>query len=430
MSQLALFGGPKTIAAFSPATQWPVIDDGDRQTVANVLERRKWWMYESFKDVTVGPPRSYVEEFETAFAALHRVKHGIAVTSGSMALEICMRALGLRPGDEVITTPYTFIATASCILNHQAYPVFVDIDPETYNINPALIEAAITPRTRAILPVHFGGEIADMDAILTVARRHGLPVIEDAAHAHGAALRGDRYAGGFDRGGIFSFQQSKNLTAGEGGIILTNDDAFAESCWSLRHYGRAKGEAWYAHFRLGWNGRMDEFNGALLWSQLRHLPAQIQRRDENYAWLRQALADLPGLRPTRLHPQTVRRSLHLAMLRYDAAAWGGLPRKRFLEALQAEGVPASPGYVHPLFANELFKHPDLTAPASPFMSGRARPVDYGACAAACPVAVRACRDEAVWLAQPLFLGTRADLQAIAEAMHKVYRYRDELLRTP
>ena len=427
MSSLALLGGPSAVTGFSDATRWPVWDETDRQALGSVLERGQWWMYGNFKEATIGPKSSLVETFEQAFAKMHGIRHGIAVNSGSSALEICMRAIGLRPGDEVITTPYTFIATTSCILNHQAWPVYVDIDPETYNLDPRQVEAAITPRTRAILPVHFGGEICDMDALNAIAARHGLLVIEDAAHAHGAALAPSRHAGSLGLGGIFSFQESKNLTAGEGGLILTNDDAFAEACWSLRHYGRRRDGAWYAHYHLGWNGRMSEFTGSLLLNQLARLPEQQERRSRNLDALIARLADCPALLPMRFHPETVKRSVHLAMLRYQPAACGGLPRKRFLEALQAEGVPASPGYSHPLFANDMFPALGMGEPGSPFMAGRSAPVDYSLAPAQCPVAMRACHEEAVWLGQPLFLGSTDDLDQLAAAILKVYRHHGDLL---
>ena len=277
MTQLALFGGPKAVQ--KPFSSWPIWNEDDKATLMDVLESGKWWMY-AYGEAELGSElderhqRSQVEQFEEEFAQLHQVKHGIAVTNGSTALDICMRAIGLDAGDEVITTPYTFFATSGCILNANALPVYVDIDANTYNLDPTQIEAAITSRTRAILPVYFGGELADVDAIARIAAKHGLKVIEDAAQAQGVSLRSGRYAGSFGEAAIFSFQASKCLTSGEGGLILTNSDAMAEAAWSLRHYGRSKDGLWYEHHRLGWNSRMSEFQGALLRTQLRRLPEQ------------------------------------------------------------------------------------------------------------------------------------------------------------
>ena len=284
MSQLALLGGPKAVTR--PFPDWPIWDDDDRRAVLNVLESGKWWMY-AYGEAELGSEegasaaRSQVEQCEEEFAALHHVKRGIAVTSGSMALEICTRAIDLKPGDEVITTPYTFFATSSCILHAGALPIYVDIDPKTYNIDPTKVEEAITERTKAILPVHFSGELCDIEAICAIAARHDLKVIEDAAQSHGVCLEGGRYAGSFGEGGIFSFQESKCVTCGEGGMILTDSEEFAELCWSLRHYGRTRDGLWYEHHRLGWNGRMSEFSGALLRTQLRKLPQQNAVRMAN-----------------------------------------------------------------------------------------------------------------------------------------------------
>jgi len=411
VSKLALLGGPKAVRRPLPA--WPVWDQSDREALLRVLESGKWWIY-AYGEAELGSERggkserSQVAQFEEEFAAYHHVKHGIAVSSGSMALDICMRAIELGPGDEVITTPYTFFATSACILNAGALPIYVDIDPETYNIDPARIEAAVSARTKAILPVHFSGELCDIEAVCAVARRHGLKVIEDAAQSHGGCLEGERYAGSFGEAGIFSFQQSKCLTCGEGGLILTNCDEFAERAWSLRHYGRTRQGLWYEHHRLGWNGRMTEFGGALLRTQLRKLPAQNARRMENVGYFYERLREVEGLRPAKLHPRATQRSHYLVMLRYQEAAWEGLPRARFLEALNAEGVPASPGYSFPNFENPVLDRLPLTAK-----------LDYGRFARTCPNAVRACRSEAVWLMHQLFLGDRRDVDTVVEAILKV-----------
>ncbi len=419
MSRLALLGGPKAVRR--PLPKWPVWDEDDKAALLGVLEGGKWWMYaygeaELGSDSAARAERSQVEQFEEEFAAFHRVKRAIAVTSGSMALEICMRAIDLGPGDEVITTPYTFFATSSCIFNAGALPVYVDVDPKSYNLDATKIEEAITGRTKAILPVHFSGELCDIEAITDIASRHDLKVIEDAAQSHGVCLEGDRYAGSFGEAGIFSFQASKCLTCGEGGLILTNSDEFAERAWSLRHCGRTRDGLWYEHHRLGWNGRMTEFCGALLRTQLRKLPEQNARRMANVKYFCERLAEMDGLLPIELHPRGVRRSHYLVMLRYQPEAWGGLSRDRFVEALNAEGVPASAGYSFLNFENPVFR---TIAPNSP--------IDYGACAERCPNAVRACRREAVWLVHQLFLGERSDVDMILDAIAKVKEHCRELL---
>jgi len=390
---------------------WPEHGDRDRQAVADVVDSGKWWMYDYGRDELAaggGQPDalSQVERFERAFARHHRARHALAVNSGSNALEVAVAAVGVQPGDEVITTPYTFFATSACILHARAWPVYVDIDRETYNLDPAQIEAAITPRTRAILPVHFAGELADMDAINRIADRHGLPVIEDAAQAHGVCLRGDRYAGTLGVAGIFSFQASKCLSCGEGGLLITNDDAVAETCWSLRHCGRRPDGLWYEHVRVGWNFRMPELSAALLRTQLERLAEQNRRRTANVAYFYERLADIEGITPARLHPDAQTHNHYLVMLRYDATAWAGVSRDRFVAALAAEGVPAMGGYAFLNFENRVFDQLNS-------------PIDYREFLDRCPHAVRACREEAIWLMHELFLGDRRHVDRIVAAIAKL-----------
>lgn len=429
MTKLALFGGPKSVTR--PLPSWPIWDDDDRQAVVKVLESGNWWMYAvGATELGKGdeePVRSQVEQFEKEFAAAHRVKHALAVTNGSVALDICMRAIDLKPGDEVITTPYTFIATSTCILNAGALPVYVDIDPETYNIDPRRIEEAITPRTRAILPVYFAGEMADIDAICQIAARHKLRVIEDAAQAPGVCLRGDRYAGSIGDAGIFSFQASKTLNSGEGGIITTNSDEFADKVWGLRHCGRTKQSLWYEHHSLGFNSRMTEFCGALLRTQLKKLDQQNALRSANVERFFKAIRNVEGFVPAKLHPEETRRGHYLVLFRYLPAAWDGLPRERFLEALGAEGVPAMAGYTFTSFENPLFRNLDFSSRNSVYMMGREKPIDYPSFVAKCPNAIRACREEAVWMMHTPFLGDGELIDQMGAAIVKIReRYRDLL----
>ena len=216
-----------------------------------------------------------VAAFEREFAAFCEVKHCVALNSGTSALHLALLAAGVGPGSEVITTPNTFIATAESISYTGARPVFVDIDPATANIAPSGIEAAITSRTKAIVPVHLYGRPVDVDAILKIGESHGVPVIEDACQAHGARWRGKR-AGGFGLASTFSFYPSKNLAAyGEAGALTTNDDRVADLVRSLRDHGQA---GRYYHDRIGWNYRMDGFQGAVLRVKLRHLDEWTTRR--------------------------------------------------------------------------------------------------------------------------------------------------------
>src|SRR5438034_8031261 len=231
---LALLGG-KPIRS-RPFTLWPIFGKVEEKRLLRALRSGNWGRLDGDE----------VAEFEERFAAMHGCKHGIAVVNGTVSLRIALQAAGIRAEDEVIIPPYTFFSTASAVIEANAVPVFSDIDLDTFNLDPKAVAAAITPRTRAIIPVHFAGQPADMDAIMALARKHKLVVIEDAAHAHGASYR-NRPAGSLGDLASFSFQSSKNLTAGEGGIITTNNDALARACRSIHNCGRVPGGLWYEH---------------------------------------------------------------------------------------------------------------------------------------------------------------------------------------
>ncbi|MGE5084188.1 MAG: DegT/DnrJ/EryC1/StrS family aminotransferase, partial [Acidobacteriota bacterium] len=204
MSELALFGGSKTKR--KPFPDWPQYDDGERNALREVLESRVWWR----------TPGTRTLEFEQAFAKYHGARHGLAVTNGTAALEVTMEALGIGPGDEVIVPNFTFVATASAVLFANALPVLVDVDRKTYGLDPDLAEAAITAKTKAIVAVHMGGHPADLDRLQELARKRGIALVEDSAHAHGSGWRGKKI-GTFGKAATFSFQASKLMTAGEGG---------------------------------------------------------------------------------------------------------------------------------------------------------------------------------------------------------------------
>jgi dTDP-4-amino-4,6-dideoxygalactose transaminase len=308
-----------------------------------------------------------VGELERRFAAYHGAKHGIAVANGTVSLEIALTATGVRPGDEVIVPPITFVASATAIARVGAVPVFVDVDADTINLNPALVETAITERTRAIVLVHFAGCPADLDSFAALCRQHNLILIEDCAHAHGAEWKGRR-VGNFGHFGSFSFQGSKNMTAGEGGILITNDPDLAESARSLSNQGRRTGGAWYEHFNLGTNARLTGFQAALLLNQLERLPQQVTTRMDRAEDLRAGLPATGVLRatPAQLDERITAHAFHLFSMRYDGSE---VSRDRFVAALQAEGLPTATGYPRPIYHNQLFKqrphrvHPCLVAEA-------------------------------------------------------------------
>lgn len=406
---LALLGGAPVRTR--PFAAWPVFDRSEEARLVATLRSGNWGRLD-------GPE---VAEFEQRFAGMHGCAHGIAVVNGTVALRVALLAAGIESEDEVIVPPYTFVSTASAVVEANAVPVFADVDLDTFNLDPRAVEAAITSRTRAIIPVHFAGQPAEMDEIMAIARDRGLVVLEDAAHAHGAIYR-DRPAGSLGHMGSFSFQSSKNLTSGEGGIIVTNDDALAESCRSIQNCGRVASGLWYEHHRIAGNYRLGEFQGAVLNCQLDRLEAQTRTRDENGRALASRLSAIPGLHPQARSAACVRHSYHLFMLRMDAAF--GVSRDLVARALEAEGIPCSAGYGYPLPDQPLFRNKAF----GPYVPDAARALDYSQ--AHCPNADRLCRDQALWLGQNLLLGSRDDVEDIARAFEKIYAHRDALSRIP
>jgi dTDP-4-amino-4,6-dideoxygalactose transaminase len=403
---LALFGNPPVRT--KPFAEWPIYGEAEERRLIATLRSGKWGRLDGRE----------VAAFEERFAAMHGCRHAVAVVNGTVSLRIALLAAGVGAEDEVIVPPYTFVSTASAVIEANAVPVFADIDLHTFNLDPAAVAAAITPRTRAIIPVHFAGQPADMEAINAIARRHGLAVIEDAAHAHGASYKG-RPAGSLGDMASFSFQSSKNLTAGEGGIITTNDDRLAEACRSVHNCGRVPGGVWYEHHVIAGNYRLGEFQGAILNCQIERLEEQTATRDRNGRRLAARLAALPGLHPQKRTEDCTRHSQHLFMLRIDPAAFGA-PRAAVLRALEAEGIPCSGGYrlslpAQPLFRNKAF---------GPYLSGASARLDYAG--VRCPASDLICAGQGVWLEQRLLLGTESDVDDIARAFEKVYEHRDVL----
>ncbi len=397
---LAINGGPKTIDKTFP---WPVFDESDVQAVTEIAKSGSW-----------GNPEGggVVEKFEKEFAAFCGTKYALACASGSVALRLSLIASGVRPGDEVIIPPYTFIATASIVVEANCVPVFADIDPETYNLDPVAVEKAITPRTKAIIPVHFGGQACDMDALMEIANKHGLTVIEDACHAHGGEYKGKKL-GSIGHTGCFSFQSSKNLTSGEGGMVITNDEGLYNMINSLRNVGRVAGGQWYEHHYLGCNYRMTQFQAAILSEQFKRLDEQTRRRDENGRYLIELLQEIDGIEPlTRGHGETL-HTYHIFIFKYDKSKFNGLSKREFAEMLAAEGVPSFMGYPEPLYRQEVFQKKNFMCYAIP------ENVDYTN--VHCPVTERACYEEAVWILQNAMLGTKEDMEKFAGAIRKIQK---------
>ncbi len=406
---LAISGGPK-IRADKSFPSWPQYGDEERKALLRVLDSGKW-----------GANGTETELFEKSFAQYQHCKYCVTMVNGSLTLRNALLACNLEPGSEVIVPPYTFLATATSVLEANCTPIFADIDPDTYCLDPKAIEAAITPCTKAIIPVHLGGQPAAMDEIMQIARRQHLFVIEDCAHAHGAEYN-QRRVGSIGDIGSFSFQSSKNLCSGEGGAIVTNDPALAEKCWSIHNCGRVKGGAWYQHENLGSNYRLSQFQAAILNEQLKKLAAQNELRQRNAAYLNEKLAQIPGIRPLLLKKETTRHGCHLYIFRYDAKVFDDLPRKIFLKALVAEGIPVSEGY-----STLVYQYPFMLKKQFWTFNGwqQTRPnLDYSQ--STCPVAENAAEAEGCWLSQVFLLGQPEDLDDVVNAVSKLYEHRAEL----
>lgn len=410
----ALLGGQPVRK--TPFPGWPRYDQLEEKALLDVLHSGKWFRGDG----------QNVNRFETAFAQATGSKHCVATANGTSALITSVAALGIGASDEVIVPPYTFIATINSVLIHYALPVFVDSDPETFQIDARKIEAAITERTAAIMPVHLGGSAADLDTILAVAAKHKLPVIEDACQAHMAEWKGRKLAT-YGATGCFSFQASKNLNSGEGGAILTQDEDLAEKCFAFHNNCRGKKTDSYDFSYRGMRGanlRLTEFQAALLVAQMTRLEEQSRIRVQNAQHLTSMLREIKGIVPARMYPGCTRNAYHLYMFRYQSPQFANLPRAKFLKALAAEGVPASGGYA-PL-NKEPFLKTTLTSRNYQKIYSKEQIARWEQ-RNQCPENDRLCQ-EAVWFTQNMLLGSRSDMEQIAEAIRKIHEHAAELAR--
>ena len=365
--------------------QWPIHSESERAALLRVLDRGKWFDGEESK------------AFEKRYAAFQGAEYGVACTSGTTALEIVLEAHNIGQGDEVIVPPYTFVATATAVLRVGATPVFADVDAG-WCLSPESVASVITDRTKAIMTVHFGGAMGNIEALAALALDRNLVLIEDACHAWGSAWEGKGADFCLGCCGVFSFQESKNLTAGEGGIIVTNDATLAARCRSIVNCGREEGAPWYHHVNLGTNARITEFGAALLLAQLERYPSQLALRAANAALLDAGFKDIPGLMPQPPVPGMTRRSYHLYCLRLDEATFG-MSRETFLATCHAQGLPLMAGYPIPLYRQPVFQK---------FLQRH----NYGACS--CPVTEALCASEGIWITQPALLLTPAHMANLVD----------------
>ncbi len=392
--------------------KWPVWNpDTDEERVIEVLRSGVW------------SRAGVVAEFEEKWAETIGAKRALATTNGTHALIIALRMLGVGPGDEVLTTPYTFIATIDAILMNNAMPVFVDVDPQTFQMDPDKIEEKITPQTRAILPVHILGLPSDMERIMAIARKHNLIVVEDACQAWLAEIN-HKKMGTFGHAGCFSFQNSKNLPIGEGGAIVSDDEDFMDRAFSFhnfgRPYGNMVGDVSGQYVMVGSKARMTEYQAAIGLAQLKRLKEQTELRNRNATYLKSQIKDIPGILPYRLYDHVTRAAYHLFPFRYKQEQFAGMSREQFLKALQAEGIPCSGGYT-PLNTMPYLKDA-LSSRAFQIIYPKEK-LDFDKYLEEnqCPANDQLCA-EAVWLPQNVLLGSQKDMDAIAEAIDKIQRH--------
>lgn len=409
--RLAIFGGPPI--RDRPFPPYPLLGDEEVVAVAEVVRSGKLSMFDV--DFLGGDK---VRGFEKDFARYHGIGYAVSVNSGTAALHVAVAAAGIGPGDEVIVPPYTFTATASSVLMHNAVPVFADVTLDTFNLDPGRVEEAVTERTKAIIPVHLFGHPAEMDAVMDIADHHHLAVIEDCAQAPGAEYRGKK-VGTFGDLAAFSFQRTKNMTTGEGGMVITDDEKLAHRCRLVRNHGEAlmagqKRE--YLANILGWNYRMTEMEAAIGIEQLKKLDQFNAVRRRNAQYLTGKLAAIRGITPAYEAPHVV-HVYSTYPVRYDAEAIG-IPKKQFMAALEAEGIPVWGGYPHPLYDTPLFReriaYGSAGCPFSCTLSGMG--VTYAG--HSCPVAEEHCRSVFGFstIRPP---STVSDMQDIIDAIGKI-----------
>jgi dTDP-4-amino-4,6-dideoxygalactose transaminase len=402
MTTLAINGG--TPVRTEPYPSWPQTDDdGYVAAVADVVRSGEWGGFPE--------PGVHAAAFEEAFAAYQGARHGVLMMNGTVTMEVACKALGIGWGDEVIIPALTFAATAYAPMAAGALPVIVDVTPDTWCIDPDQVEAAINDRTRAIVPVHLGHHMADMDRIIGIARRHDLAVIEDCAHAHGQRWK-DQGAGCIGDFGSFSHQSSKILTSGEGGTLLTNDDALARRAHSIIDCGRAKDED-EKEYTFGANYRLSELNAALLEVAMRRFPDQQAERAETGKAFERMAAEIPGVRVMPHDERITRWSFYNYVLAIEPNAFAGRTNEVVCEAMEAEGIPAEVQYP-PMSRYELFQPALSRLPVAVEFADRLDPATMSF-----PVAEAAGLRESVYFMENTFRAGEEGVRHAAEALAKI-----------
>ena len=409
MATLAIKGGSQLFPKGWVGPPWPMYGEEEKQQLQEVLDCNVWGA------TGMGPK---IKELNEKWAAYCGSKRSVALANGTVTMELALRARGIGPGDEVIVPAWTFMATAIVVLQVGGVPVFVDVDPNNMCIDPSRIEEALTERTRAIIPVHFGGHPCDMDRIMDIARQHELVVVEDAAQAHGAIWKGQKM-GQFGDCGSYSFQQSKNLQCGEGGSLVTDDEELADRIhFSLSKFGRGLGKDYkpYTHHELGGNANMTEFQAAIVLAGMTRLEEQIERRVQRAAILKEWFGQIEGIDPLPVDPRVDRHGWHLFIFRYDKGAFGGLDKFDFAKAVTAEGVWCNPMYERPLYREPMYDLERMTV----------RGTDLAIRVMDCPECERAAQD-LVCFPHTMLLAEMDELEMLPAAIQKVQESIEELV---
>lgn len=393
--------------------RWPFVDD---KMVESVVKTTKSGIWSRIQSQT-----GTVPTFEKRFAELIGSNYCVGTGSGTQALSTCVEALNIGPGDEVITSPYTDFGTISAILTSRALPVMVDLDPESFQLDPDEVEKHVNANTKAIMPVHIMGFPANMERIMAIARKHGLKVIEDACQAPFTTYQGQA-VGLIGDLGCFSFQASKSISAGEGGAVVGNDEALMNECFTVQNRGTSRAGA---NERIGPKYRMNEFEGAILMGQLDKAKERFETRNANANYLNEKLKDFGGVIPQKQYPGTENGAYYNYAMRYDKAFFGGLERSQFLKAIQAEGVPFT-SYIRRGLHKDAWVDTILEQRVYTQFFSKRRLKDYRA-----GLHLPNCdkiTDEtliAFW-ASGVLLGSRSDMDDIANAVIKVYENRESL----
>lgn len=413
---LAILGGNPVRK--KPWPRWPIWNsETDEKQVVEVLRSGVW------------SRKGIVTEFEKKWAETVGAKRALAVVNGTNALIAALVQLDIGGGDEVIVPPYTFIATVAAVIATGAMPIFVDIDPETFQIDTEKIEKKINSRTKAILPVHILGLPANMPRIMEIANKHDLVVVEDACQAWLAEIDYKKM-GTFGHAGCFSFQNSKNMAIGEGGAIVSDDDEFMDRCYSYHNYGNPYGtmvgEVGAGTAIVGTKLRITEYQAAIGLAQVKRLEGQTETRNKNASYLKSQIKNIPGIIPYKLYDNVTRAAFHLFPFRYKKEEFHGLPRENFLKALNAEGVPCSSGYA-PLNKMPFLENAFQSKNFQKMYPKEFLDIDKYNEQNQCPENDRICDEEAVWLSQSMLLVGRTDMDDIFIAIEKIHKNAEKII---